>query len=136
METTESAAARSTPTTTVGGVGRFRRWRVRTTATAAQVARVCGGTATRRCVRSTRADGGHGRRSVGGGGSHRAVTVFRRRVHRDAVPGCGQRREMELPDDGRGHREERVVRARLSHVNQRCTEVHERSVHERFDKTL
>lgn len=120
VETTESVTARSTATT-VGGVGRFWGRRIRTAAAAAaQAARTDGRTAARGVPAA--ADSGHGladgRRSVGS-----RHVVFRRGgrrlVYRDAVPRCGQRREMELPDDGRGHRAKRVVRAWLSYVDDR-----------------
>lgn len=116
VETSESVATRSAATA-VGGaspVGRVRRVR----AASAQAAR--GGIAPRpaRAAQSVRADGGIGRADGGGRSIGRRAVAFigRGRVHRHAVPGDGQRRTVELSDDGRGHRPECVVRARVSHV--------------------
>lgn len=131
MEASEPVAARSAaPTvggTAVGNVRRRRRvWPApQTTAQAA-----LGGTApqsaraqsVRAVVCGVRVRGlGH----TGGRGGVGRLTVnvvsdsgcSGGRVYRRAVSRGGQRRAMELSDHGCSHRAERVVRARVSHVN-------------------
>lgn len=131
METSEPAATRPVATTVrrAAAAGRVRR--IRTAQTTAQAA--CGGGTA--APRATGAQGVRAGRGGGGGrghadvrrsvGRHVVAVVLggrrrcRGRVHRRAVPGCGQRRALELPHHGRGHRAERVVRARVSHVTGR-----------------
>lgn len=128
METSEPIATRSAAAT-VGGttVGRVRR--VRATQTAAQAThggiatRPTGAQAVRAGVGGGSDDGRPGHAGGRGRAGRSAVAVLsgRGRVHRHAVPGGCQRRAVELPDHSRGHRAERVVRARVSHVSGHVT---------------
>lgn len=136
METSESAATRSVAATVCGAAAARRVRRIRTAQATAQVAR--GGTAPR----ATRAQGVYAGRGSGRGYAdacwsvgRRAVAVVlggccgRGRVHRHAVPGCGQRRTLELSHHGRGHRAKRVVRTRVPHVTVRGPPDSARIVH-------
>lgn len=146
METSKSVASRSAATTTVGGAGtngRVRRVRsalsaAQTTAPAARgrTARAArarmpsavrargGGRPDRRRPRRLVADDDDGHRQRVGRQLAVAHIVYvgsgcggRGSVHRRAVPGSGQWRAVELLDYGCGHRAERVLRARVSHLD-------------------
>lgn len=147
METPKSTATRPVAATVgrTAAVGRVRR--IRTAQTTAQAARG-GGTAPRTAgAQGVRAGsgggGGRGHADVRWGVGGRVVAVVlggrrrsRGRVHRRAVPGCGKRRALELPHHGRGHRAERVLRARVSHVTGRWSRQYCPEISARVSKTV